>query len=836
MTANAAMPAFAIEPDASDAPSPLGARAPLETAGAAAERAAGRVPPLWPLTSFVAVNPFLGLADRRFEDAAGLLAWVGQARLAMPRAFYAEAIAAGRITDGDLAAALEAAKGRRVPPGEVAALKAAARAQPGEPVRSLATVADLATRLTGRDWAEVAAERVSTWAAAHFDRGQALWRFPWRSLSPYRSWRSYAALDRTPEIAGLPKFRSSVAGLPADAAGAIGAAVAALGVPERSLEPYFHRLLLSISGWAGHARYLDWQAGLGGTAGNAVLEMLAVRLGWEVGLLKAFDGSGTELAAAWERACVEMAAEAPGDPDRDTDMLLQAAYEASWRRGFLARLPQAAAATRVGTTVDRPLVQAAFCIDVRSEVFRRALEGLDAGIETLGFAGFFGFPIEHVRAGDSHGTARCPVLLRPSVVVEECPHAPGAAADGGRARLASAFRQFRSGPVGPFGFVETLGLGYLGRLAAEGFGWRSPARSARLRSGARSPAPVRLVGTGEEARVDLAAGALRGMSLTGGFARLVVLIGHGATSANNPYASGLDCGACGGHDGEINARIAAATLNDPAVRRGLAERGIVIPEDTVFLAGLHDTTTDRVALFDGASVPASHAADLERLNAWLSTAGALVRAERAGTLNMAPDEGLSDRVVARASDWSQVRPEWGLAGCAAFVAAPRARTAGVDLGGRVFLHSYEWRRDADFKVLELILTAPLVVASWINLQYYASTVDNRRFGSGNKTLHNVAGLLGVIEGNAGDLRTGLPWQSVHDGLRLVHEPLRLSAVVEAPTEAIDAVLGRHDHVRHLVENGWIHLFALTEAGTMRRHRDRAAWTAVASGDARAEAA
>jgi uncharacterized protein len=153
-----------------------------------------------------------------------------------------------------------------------------------------------------------------------------------------------------------------------------------------------------------------------------------------------------------------------------------------------------------------------------------------------------------------------------------------------------------------------------------------------------------------------------------------------------------------------------------------------------------------------------------------------------------------------------------LAGCAAFVAAPRHRTAGLDLGGRAFLHSYDWRQDRHFRTLELIMTAPLVVASWINLQYYGSTVDNRVCGSGNKVLHNVVGTIGVLEGNGGDLRTGLPWQSVDDGERLIHEPLRLSVVIEAPREAINGLIERHETVRELVDNGWLHLFALDDGG------------------------
>lgn len=178
----------------------------------------------------------------------------------------------------------------------------------------------------------------------------------------------------------------------------------------------------------------------------------------------------------------------------------------------------------------------------------------------------------------------------------------------------------------------------------------------------------------------------------------------------------------------------------------------------------------------------------------------------------------------RGNDWSQVRPEWALANNAAFIAAPRRRTAGADLGGRAFLHEYEWQDDEDFKILELIMTAPMVVANWINMQYYGSVVDNRRFGSGNKVLHNVVGGgIGVLEGNGGDLRVGLPLQSLHDGERWVHEPLRLSVFIEAPESAIEDVIAGHETVRQLVDNGWLHLFRIDADGSVLRRARAGYW-------------
>jgi uncharacterized protein YbcC (UPF0753/DUF2309 family) len=272
------------------------------------------------------------------------------------------------------------------------------------------------------------------------------------------------------------------------------------------------------------------------------------------------------------------------------------------------------------------------------------------------------------------------------------------------------------------------------------------------------------------------------------------------------------------------------------VCEGLRATGLTLPGDTVFLAGLHDTTTDHVRIFDEDQVPASHRADLARLKSHLEAAGRLARAERAPALDVPPAEPADAAIRRRSRDWSQVRPEWGLAGCAAFVAAPRSRTAGLDLQGRVFLHSYDWRADRDYRVLELVLTAPVVVASWISLQYYGSTVDNAAFGSGNKALHNVVGALGVLEGGGGDLRTGLPWQSVHDGRRLVHEPLRLTVAIEAPLDAMNAVLARHPDVRALADNGWLHLWALDGRGVSHTYRGGLCWTPARAASAAAAAA
>jgi uncharacterized protein YbcC (UPF0753/DUF2309 family) len=245
---------------------------------------------------------------------------------------------------------------------------------------------------------------------------------------------------------------------------------------------------------------------------------------------------------------------------------------------------------------------------------------------------------------------------------------------------------------------------------------------------------------------------------------------------------------------------------------------------TRFVGALHDTTSDRVTIFADGAKPEQ----ISPIELSLTAAGRATRGERAASLPRARNETM---VARRGKDWAEVRPEWGLAGCQAFIAAPRARTAGRNLAGRAFLHDYDWQEDEGFSTLELILTAPVVVASWISLQYYGSTVVPALFGGGNKLLHNVVGGVGVLEGNGGPIRAGLPWQSVHDGHDFVHDPLRLTVCIEAPGDAISAILERHDGVRALFENRWLSLFILDERGTLSwRYTGAGNWQACAPGE------
>lgn len=754
----------------------------------AARAAQAAIPPAFPLGATVAVNPFLGQSGLGLAEAGQRMARVGGLRLTLPRAHFAAELAAGRITAADIAAVLTAGVTLEAVLAAVAAPTAAAPTAAMPAPRQVPTVADLAAEVSGIDWPAIVLDRIGIYAAARFDQGQAMWPLAGTG-GFYEGWLQFATQDLAPEIAGLAGFAQRVAGAPEDAWAAVARVVSGLGIGSGEAEVYFHALLHRLGGWAQAARWKLWQAELAGDTDAAVTDLLAIRLIWEEAL---FAQYGDRLQAAWAGAVRSFGESDAPVADLRIDAVLQAAAERAGQR----RLGAVLAGPAAGVS-SVPKVQAAFCIDVRSEVFRRALETVDDGIETIGFAGFFGLPLAHRPFGAVTHEAHLPVLLRPALqsAPDVAPQVEEAARIAARAKR--AWGRFRQAAVSSFAFVEAIGPVYGTKLVRDALGFGGGIAVPE-------PAPV-IAGMDVAAKVAVAAAVLGAMSLRSGFAPTVLLVGHGADVVNNPHQSALQCGACGGQTGEVSARALALMLNDGEVRAGLAGQGIDIPATTRFVAGLHDTVSDRITLFDVQG-------DVAALRGWLDAAGALARAERAGRLPGAGAEGRG--LVRRGRNWAETRPEWGLAGCSAFIAAPRQRTVGRDLAGRAFLHSYDWRQDAGFGTLELILTAPVVVASWISLQYYGSVVAPEAFGGGNKLLHNVVGGFGVLEGHSGAPRVGLPWQSVHDGRGLQHDPLRLTVVIEAPAEAIAAVLARHDGVRALFDNGWLQLLRLDETGVL----------------------
>ena len=801
--------------------------------------AAARIAPTWPLDQFIAVNPYWGWLGMPAPEAAARLGVLAGTRLTMPRSWFREQWAAGQLKRAHIEAALLASGQPALRADDI--IRSLELATPDVP--RMALITDLRAAAgeprSGQTWSELVTHQISQHCAAFFDRHQATWAID-TSAGLYGSWHCQLAADHgLPWRQGRAALERRLADLPDTPGALITAALDALGIPDAGREHYLSSLLMSIGGWAAWCAYHRWQARLAGSDDDQIVSLLAVRLAWEW-LLYAdapADMLPTDWAAHWA-SCAESAAAL--QTEQRTDWLLQHALEVSYQQTLIAGLRRA----EPPALAETPAVQAVFCIDVRSEVFRRALEASHPAIQTCGFAGFFGLPISYSPLGSALARPQLPGLLQPAQqVTDDAGTGKEGAALGqvfaGQRRSALQWRErwagFRSAPASAFSFVESLGLLYAGKLLAAS--WPSagtPARweDAGLPLTAAAKLRPRLPHEGDPAAAAaLAKGVLGAMGLVRNFAPLVLLTGHGSQSANNPHAAGLDCGACGGQTGEVNARVLADLLNDPAVREHLRALEIDVPAATHFLPALHNTTTDQVVLYDTSDVPEALRPRVEQLRGWLQTAGEQARKERAASLGLGCMTGqpaaLRQAMLERANDWAQVRPEWGLADNAAFIVAPRRRSQHLNLAGRSFLHDYDWRFDADLSVLTLIMTAPMVVTHWINMQYHASAVDNSRYGSGNKVLHNVVGgHIGVFEGNGGDLRIGLPTQSLHDGHTLRHTPLRLSVFIEAPRTSIDAVMNGHETVRHLVGNQWLHLFRIEPDGTCVEQYQNGTWAVV----------
>jgi hypothetical protein len=813
----------------SDTPLACSDEAPPDPAAIqqAVERACQRIAPTWPLDRFIAVNPYWGFADRKMADAAAELLVLSGARMLMPRSYYREQWQAGRLRR----AHLDAVAGKS--PWTAEALIASLHETPAPPPR-LHLITDLVD--TRRDleqqmaFLDYVVHSISQFCAAWFDSGQAVWKLP-REKDMYTTWRRHAAADRGPHLLmGFSGFRALVRRLPESPQELIVAATQALRIPAAACDSYFAALLLNVNGWAAFCAYERWQARLAGDDDDQIVHLLAIRLAWEWLLAEGQALAERERSAFFAQWRVYDRLLSNARVAQQPDWLLQQALERAYQEQLCHDLIKAPDEKK------RPpsKVQAVFCIDVRSEPFRRALESCAPVVQTAGFAGFFGLPIDYTPLGTALVRPQLPGLLFPRLHATDATDLPADHARLVRRRhhlleIQRRWRSFRTTASSAFCFVESCGLFFalklLKRSLLGDFGAPRVEQIGALQSELGKLRPT-LEGGPE--LVDHAEKILRALGLTE-LAPLVLLCGHGSTSVNNPHAAALDCGACGGQRGEVNARLLAGLLNATWMRMALRRRGIRIPDNTWFLAGLHDTTTDEVQLFDLDCVPSRHRGDLAALQGFLAQAGVHNRARRAAALGIVEHTADAASVWRafrkRAGDWAQVRPEWGLAENACLIVAPRRRTRHLDLGGRAFLHDYEWSQDEALQNLELVMTAPMIVTSWINLQYYASTVDKERYGSGNKVLHNVVGgHLGVFEGNSGDLRIGLPVQSIHDGTSLRHAPLRLCVFIEAPRAAIETVMARSQRVRELVDNDWLHLFQIDAAHERIARYQNGCWT------------
>jgi len=516
------------------------------------------------------------------------------------------------------------------------------------------------------------------------------------------------------------------------------------------------------------------------------------------------------------------------------------AYEHHYRMEVLHGLEQNRQRPEALRTVHGARFQVFFCIDDREEAIRRHFEELSPAHETFGAAGFYGVAMDYRGLDDASHAALCPVVVTPAHEVVEHPHPEHEHLAQARARARALWARFDHWLHGgahslELGWLLTPLVGLLSalllplhvffphpvdRMRRALAAWMVPTPRTRLASLRDESLPSPRVGKARgftvAEKADRVATLLDNVGLVKDFAPLVVLLGHGAVSVNNPHMSAYDCGACGGRHGGANARLFAEMANRPEVRARLRERGIHIPASTWFLGGLHNTTTDEVVLYDTEDVPQALRGDLDGFRRAMDTARALSAHERCRRFESAPSrlspQAALRHVEERAVDLSQARPELGHVTNASCIVGRRALSRGLFLDRRAFLVSYDPPHDPTGAILERILLAVGPVGAGINLEYYFSCVDNDRYGCGTKLPHNLTGLLGVMDGVESDLRTGLPRQMIE-----IHEPMRLLLVVEASVATLSAIYARQAPIRELVGNGWVQLVSVDpETGVMMR--------------------
>lgn len=753
------------------------------------DRAAQNISRTWPLYSFVTSNPLSGFENEPFEQAVpkarALLGGRGYPSVDQ----FRQALAEDNINRDILEEHLS--KMGYDQSAEVLLSKLEDEEKTNEQSKELGKAERSLNQI------------LEKWLSSFLDEGRSRWTMPGREKGFYEAWSEIARMDQQ-----IPDHNSLV-DLPADKYEALEDAVGSVAPKDRQRVFTYH--LSALPGWVGYIKQRSERSSDSWSEKYPIdlTDYLAVRL---------------VLANHLGATVVPEPHELDPAPD-ELDDIRQCFLEA-WEKTYREELMDELGMADVSTNGQdgRPDAQLTFCIDTRSEIIRRHIEST-GNYETHGYAGFFGVPVEYSEYDQETSIEACPPIVDPEHEVNDIQRDDRDEAVSSfrnwkelKTALKNGVKDIKDNVVSGFSFVEFsglfYGLGMLGRTLtpdlagdiSEGIDGRVPdyhevtTPDLNESDDAESGMPL-------EAKVQYAESAFELMGWST-FAPLVVFVGHTSQTSNNPFDSSLQCGACSGNSGAPNARILAEICNENAVRSELAERGIDIPEDTVFLAGRHNTTTDEIGLFDD-RIPENYSEQVEKLKGDLSTAQQRSASERLETMPAVETSDGVQEVTERARDWAQTRPEWGLAGNASFIIGPNRLRKNADLEGRAFLHSYDWEQDPDGTALENIFTGPVVVCQWINHQYYFSAIDNRVYGSGSKITHNPVGNFGVLQGNGGDLMGGLPLQSLmKSDSELQHAPLRILTVVHAPLDRVRNILEAHPSVARLVENNWIHLTVL----------------------------
>lgn len=545
---------------------------------------------------------------------------------------------------------------------------------------------------------------------------------------------------------------------------------------------------------------------------------LAQRLGWSPRTLYSWS------IGEWQSVVAEIGI----FDDLERRRLFHLAYEHCYRSQILDSISEhACLPLKVPSSVS---IQVITCLDDREESFRRHLEELDSSVETFGAAGFYNVPMYFRGAADAHFIPLCPIIMVPKNYVEEVGPLSTKQAESRRSQtrmlLGKASQTFHMSSRSLFSGALTALFGSLNAfpLVARVL---FPRLTSQIRSTfvklVRPTAATQLqLERGDDAEVtdkgaqgftlvemaNMIERVTGDLGIQSHFAPLVIVLGHGSSSLNNPHESAYNCGACGGGQGGPNARAVAQMANDPRVRAILKERGLIIPDTTLFVGGFHNTCDDSIRYSDVDRIPIIHTQKFLAACEIIDKArlrNAHERARRFYSFDMTKsDEEALRHVEQRSEDLAQVRPEYNHATNAACFVGRRGRTRGLFMDRRCFLTSYDPTSDDETtSILMRIMQAVIPVCGGISLEYYFSTVDNIGYGCGTKLPHNITSLIGIMEGAASDLRTGLSQQMVE-----IHEPVRILFIVEAKPESILSIMDRNTLIKTYIRNRWVQIATL----------------------------
>lgn len=750
----------------------------------------------WPLYSFVTSNPLSGYETSTFTEATKEASKHLGARVFPKARVFKQAWDNGEIDKNELSKLLKENGLNKTPETYISKLTCYKEKTTENPFHTLDVI-------------------MTKWLSAFMDEGLAEWQMPNKTQGFYKSWRKLAKYDndlsfkRTKE---LPKTKHEALNTVLN------------GISEDNYSDIFKLHIAALPGWTGYINHRNQYDTVWQQAYPIDLEdYLAVRLSIASNL-----GMEINQATTNKSEC-------------NSVIQLQHIFLTAWEKTLQNKVVQLVETSELeedtkkeGKSLDAQLV---FCIDTRSELIRRHVE--DKGnYETYGYAGFFGIAMDYQNPKDGISRKSCPPILNSAYkVTEEAQEGKQEAArkldvKNDRENFQDYFlKRMKNMLPSGFGFVEGTGVFYGLSMIARTL---IPNRLYNIKKNTATNheaicethcAPISSTEDTSTMTLDEKVAIVKsGFDLMGWktFAPLVVFTGHGSHTANNPFGSSLDCGACAASPGRHNARLLAKLANDSGVRAALIyDHNISIPNKTVFIGAEHNTTTDEIILFDS-QIPETHKALVAELKADLIEAQKTASQQRLGLSHNSVTTANN-----KANNWSETRPEWGLAKNAAFIIGSRELTKGKDLDGRCFLHSYDWETDKEGKALEGIMQGPMVVTQWINNHYYFSTVDNDTFGGGTKITQNITGKFGVLQGNGGDLKMGLPLQSVNKSdTEMYHQPLRLSVLIHAPLERVNTILLNNEHLKTLLDNEWIYLMVrdVNDKNTIKTYSKNMNWT------------